>query len=152
MILLKRANSDLRERRRARTARERRMTTRVTTRELHANQTCRAQHESCDSEGVMGLRARGRRSSPCDNGGRRSGSTMHGKIRMRTAIAGALQAADEQAAMAARTPWPRRSRAGAAAGKLQRPPRALCSANCARPSRRCGRAVALPWSRGTGGV
>jgi hypothetical protein len=30
-------------------------------------------------------------------------------------IVGALQAADEQAAMAAGTPWPHRSRAGAAA-------------------------------------
>jgi hypothetical protein len=38
MILLKRANSDLRERRRARTARERRMTTRATTRQLRINQ------------------------------------------------------------------------------------------------------------------
>jgi hypothetical protein len=46
-----------------------RMTTRATTRELRANQTCCARRKSCDSEGVTGLRARGRRSSPCDNGG-----------------------------------------------------------------------------------
>jgi hypothetical protein len=45
------------------------MKTRATTRELRANQTCCARRESCDSEGVTELRARGRRSSPCDNGG-----------------------------------------------------------------------------------
>ena len=53
MILLKRANNDLRERRRARTACERRMTTRATSRELHVNQTCCARRESCDSDGVL---------------------------------------------------------------------------------------------------
>jgi hypothetical protein len=53
MILLKRANSDLRERRRARTTCERRMTTRATSRELHVNQTCCARRESCDSDGVL---------------------------------------------------------------------------------------------------
>ena len=45
MILLKRTNGDLCERR---------MTTRATTRELRANQTCRARRESWDSEGVTG--------------------------------------------------------------------------------------------------
>jgi hypothetical protein len=69
MILLKRANSDLRERRHARTARERRMTTRATTRELCANRRA-----ARGANHATGLRARGRRSSPCDNGGRRGGS------------------------------------------------------------------------------
>jgi hypothetical protein len=60
MILLKRANSDLRERRRARTARERRMTTRATTRQLRINQMCCTWCEPCDSEGVLHMvRTRG---------------------------------------------------------------------------------------------
>jgi hypothetical protein len=60
MILLKRANNDLRERRRARTTRERRMMTRTTPRELRLNQTCCARRESCHSEGVLHMvRTRG---------------------------------------------------------------------------------------------
>jgi hypothetical protein len=53
MILLKRANSDLHKRRRARTARERHMTTRATTRQLRINQMCCTRCESYDSEGVL---------------------------------------------------------------------------------------------------
>jgi hypothetical protein len=60
MILLKRANNDLRERRHARTACERRMTTRATSRELRVDQTCCAWRESCDSDGVLHMvRTRG---------------------------------------------------------------------------------------------
>jgi hypothetical protein len=60
MILLKRANNDLSKRRRARTARERRMMTRATPHELRVNQTCCARWESCDSEGVLHMvRTRG---------------------------------------------------------------------------------------------
>jgi hypothetical protein len=53
MILLKRANSDLRERRRARTTCERRMTTCATSRELRVNQACSVRRETCDSDGVL---------------------------------------------------------------------------------------------------
>jgi hypothetical protein len=53
MILLKRANSDLRERRRARTTCERHMTTCATSRELRINQACCARRETCDSDGVL---------------------------------------------------------------------------------------------------
>jgi hypothetical protein len=53
MILLKRANNDLRERRNAQTACERRMTTRATPHELRVNQTCCARRESCDNDGVL---------------------------------------------------------------------------------------------------
>jgi hypothetical protein len=73
MILLKRANSDLCERR---PAREQRMTTRATTHELHVNQTCCTRRESSDSEGVLHMvRTRG---LPRANGDKRHGFDADG--------------------------------------------------------------------------